>query len=105
MTDDIKQGSSSPDNLASQPHLDLGNLVQIAQWLAQWASDAVATGVVGSVAYDALKNLRSRYGKRPVDELKDKVLDELRRVKHKPGVADADLKLRVEHLFADYDKH
>ncbi|HOB46053.1 MAG TPA: hypothetical protein PKM60_07780 [Zoogloea sp.] len=101
MTDDIKQGSSSPDNLASQPHLDLGNLVQIAEWIA----NAAASGVVGNAAYNALKNLRSRYGKRPVDELKEKVFDELRRVKHKPGVADADLKRRVEQLFADYDKH
>jgi len=88
-----------PDSLANQPSLDLANFVEIARWLAE----ILASGIAGNMAYDALKNVRRRYGARRVDELKARVLDEMRRVKRKPGVSDADLQLRVDRLFADHD--
>lgn len=91
--------SSTPDSLANQPSLDLANFVEIARWLAE----ILASGIVGNMAYDALKNLRSRYGARRVNDLKARVLDEMRRVKRKPGVSDADLQLRVDRLFADHE--
>lgn len=91
--------NSPPDSLANQPSLDLANFVEIARWLAE----ILASGIVGNMAYDALKNVRRRYGARRVDELKTRVLDEMRRVKRKPGVSDADLQLRVDRLFADHD--
>ncbi len=97
MTDSIT--NPTPDSLANQPSLDLANLAEIARWLAE----IIASGIVGNMAYDALKNLRSRYDARRVDDLKARVLDEMRRVKRKPGVSDADLQLRVDRLFADYD--
>lgn len=97
MTDSIT--NPTPDSLANQPSLDLANLAEIARWLAE----IIASGIVGNMAYDALKNLRSRYGARRVNDLKARVLDEMRRVKRKPGVSDADLQLRVDRLFADYD--
>ena len=98
MTDINRAPDDVTESASGQPHLDLANLPEIARWMAE----IMASGIVGNMAYDVLKNIRSRYGARRVDDLKRRVLDELRRVKRKPGVSDADLQLRVDRLFADH---
>ncbi len=89
------------------PHLDLGNLLEIAQWLAAFIAAAAASGVIGTVAGDAasdtLKALRRRFGRARVTELEELVYRELRNVKRKPNVSDRDLRNRVEQLFRDYE--
>ncbi len=99
MTDINHAPDDETEDASGQPHLDLANLPEIARWVAE----IMASGIVGNMAYDVLKNIRRRYGARRVDDLKTRVLEELRRVKRKPGVSDADLQLRVDHLFADHD--
>lgn len=100
MTDDIKRTDTSSDTLANEPHLDFGSLADIAQWVLA----AAATGTIGNTAHAVLRSVATRSGKRGVDELHRKVLDELKRVKQDPNVSEEDLQLRVEKLFSDYDK-
>ncbi len=99
MTDINRTPDDVTEDLSGQPHLDLANLPEIARWMAE----IMASGIVGNMAYDVLKNIRRRYGLSRVRDLKAKVLEELQRVKRKPGVSDADLRLRVDRVFADHD--
>lgn len=82
---------------ADEPRLDLANLAEIAAWIAT----AAASGIVGNAAFAYVDNFRRRFGERRIGELKDRVYKELKRVKRKPHVSDADLRLRVERLFED----
>ena len=91
--------SAQPDNARSrEPQLDLANLADIAAWIAT----AAASGVIGNVTFAYLDNFRRRFGTRRLDQLEGQVLAELKRVKRKPHVADADLRLRVAGLFDQY---
>ncbi len=81
------------------PHLaDPASMTGLAVWLAQWILVAAAGGVVGGAAFDAVKAVRKRFGKRKVDELEKKILTELKKVKRKPNVSNRDLELRVRQL-------
>lgn len=83
-----------------EPTLDLGNLPEIAAWMAQIAAE----GVVGGAVFAYVDGIRRRFGARGSERLKEAVLAELRRVKRRPGVSDADLRLRVERLFDEHDR-
>lgn len=100
MTNDSQLTNITSDNLAGQPHLDFGNLADVAQWVLA----AAVSGTIGNATFAALRSIASRSGKRGVDELHEKVLYELKRVKQDPNVSEEDLKLRVEKVFSDYDK-
>jgi peptidoglycan/LPS O-acetylase OafA/YrhL len=90
---------NQPDNARRrEPQLDLANLADIAAWIAT----AAASGVIGSATFAFVDNFRRRFGTRRIDELERQVFKELKRVKRKPHVADADLRLRVETLFDRY---
>lgn len=100
MTNDIKHSNTPSDSLANQPHLDFGNLADIAQWILA----AAVQGTIGNTTFAILRSVATRSGKRGVDELHGKVLTELKRVKQDPSVSEDDLQLRVDKLFSDYDK-
>lgn len=100
MTNDIKRTETPSDTLANQPHLDVGNLADIAQWML----GAAVSGTIGNTTFSVLRSVVTRYGKRGVDELHEKVLSELKRVKQDPSVSEDDLKLRIDKVFSDYDK-
>lgn len=82
-----------------EPTLDLGNLPEIAAWMAS----AIISGLLGNATFAYLDSFRRRFGRRRDEELKQAVYAALRRVKRKPNVSDADLRLRVEQLFAERD--
>ncbi len=88
-----KKPRSAPDG--REPALDLAALPEIAAWIAV----AAASGVIGNAVYDYLNAFLRRFGRRRLDGLEEQVFQELKRVKRKPHVSDADLRLRVEHLF------
>lgn len=83
-----------------EPRLDLAALPEIALWVAS----AVVSGAIGAAVSDLIANFRRRYGRAGTDELKARVYQELKRVKRKPGVSDADLRQRVEVLFAEDER-
>ncbi len=94
-----------PEKL-KEPHLlDLGNLPEIAQWLAQFIALSAASGVIGSMAYDMLKNLKRRFGRGRVNELEEKVYEALKKVQRDPRVSDEDLRNRAAALFREYENH
>lgn len=85
---------------APEPTLDLGNLPEIAAWMAQVAAE----GALGGAVFAYLESFRRRFGERRTDALKEAVYEALRRVKRKPHVSDADLRGRVEQLFDDAER-
>ncbi|HRX70888.1 MAG: hypothetical protein KDJ22_05860 [Candidatus Competibacteraceae bacterium] len=89
------------DSNGREPVLDLSNFTEIALWLAS----AVASGVIGTAAYNYLKAVQRRFGRDRVAELQEQVYQALKRVKRKPNVSDQDLRLRVEALFRDYEDY
>lgn len=98
----------SNDRTKAPETLDLGNLQEVAVWLADLivaGGAAGVTGVIGNAAYDTLKSIKRRFGRSRVRELEERVYQELRRVKRKPGVADRDLRNRAAEIFRDYESH
>jgi hypothetical protein len=83
--------------------LDIANLAEVAQWLAQFVAVSAISGVIGNAAYDTLRSIKRRFGRKQVEELKARVLEALRTVKHESEVSEADLKDRVEAIFRDYE--
>ena len=57
------------DSQGKEPTLDLGNIVEIANWLAGFVIGAAAGGVIGNAAYDYLKSWKRRLSSR-VDQRK-----------------------------------
>ena len=83
---------------AHEPKLDLANLAEIGAWIAASA----ASGVIGSATFAYMNSFRRRFDEGRIDKLKTQVYDELKRVKRKPDVSDADLRLRLDRLFRDH---
>lgn len=81
---------------------DLGNLQEVAVWLLQSLGGLAAAGVVGNAAYDTVKALRRRFGDRRLEELKQRLVEEIqkaeRRTQHRPG---REIRERVEQLFEE----
>ena len=78
--------------------LDIGNIEQIATFIAT----AVASGVTGSVAWEALKAqaraFRKRFGAKKMRDLKQMIYKELQDVRRKNHLSNRDLQLRAEAL-------
>lgn len=104
MAADEESTRSSEDEarrLAEDAHLlDLGNLQEVALWILS----AAGAGAIGNTVYDVLKAVRKRFGGRRLDELRDRVYQEIREVqRNKRHLSARDLRLRVDRLFADFD--
>lgn len=89
--------ASGYGELESSPraHLDLGNLQEVAMWVA----GAVTTGVVGNASYAVISNLRRQFGNDRVAELEEEVYRLVKQVRGKGHLSNRDLRLRVRELF------
>ena len=94
-----KREGEPPQGEPPVPHLaDPASMAVLAVWLAKWIVAAVAGGGLGGAAFDAVKAVRKRFGRRKVEELEKKIFEELKKVKRKPNVSNRDLELRVRQL-------
>ncbi len=92
--------SNEAERLAKDAEvLDLGSLQEVALWLAA----AAAAGVVGNTAHDVLRAVGKRLGGKRMEELRQRVYQELRAVRRKPQVSNRDLRARVDRLFDQLD--
>lgn len=76
--------------------LDVGNLVEIAQWVLA----AMASGVIGNAAYDVLNRIKRQRGSSRVRELETKVLELLDAKAEGPD--SQGLRERVTKLFEEF---
>ncbi len=80
--------------------VDLGSLAEVAAFVAT----AVASGVIGNAAFSLVTSFYRRHGQRRRQELEQEIFTTLKRVKRKPGVSNADLRLRAEELLRKIDE-
>ena len=74
----------------------------IVEW-ANFIALAAVSGVIGNSVFQFLDQWRGRRGKAGVTQLKEEVHKALILVKKKPHVSHADLKRRVDEIFAKHE--
>ena len=98
-----EHGNRSASELAKleeEAHLlDPGSLAAVAAWIVT----AAAAGVIGNTAYDLLRAVRRRGGSARLDELRQRVYEEMKQVRRKNHLSNQDLQLRVDRLFDELD--
>jgi hypothetical protein len=76
---------------------------------AAWVGSVAISGVIGSVAYDAIKAKvlgvltawRRRKGQARLDELKQQVFEEMKKHRANGKLTEEELRTRIEALFAE----
>ena len=88
-------------NIDEEAHLlDVGDLQAVALWILS----AAAAGVIGNTAHGVLAAVRKRFGSRRIDELRERVYQELKTVqRNKRHLPARDLRLRVDRIFDDFE--
>ncbi len=82
-----------------EPHLlDLGNIAEIAQWIAL----AACSGVIGNVTQDLLISIKRRFGRSRIQELEDKVKELVHDIKDQSDLSEEEIQSRVDEVFMDY---
>ena len=87
------------EQLEREAHLlDIGNIEQVATFIGA----AMASGVTGSLAWEALKAqvraFRKRFGSKKTQDLEQMIYKELQDVRRKHHLSNKDLRLRAEAL-------
>lgn len=86
--------------IPKEPHLlDLSNLVDVAQWIVL----AAASGVIGNMAYDLLKNIGNRFGPSRLQELEAKTYELVDQARTDEHITPEQIRERIRRLFEELD--